>query len=104
MEPDLKLVGEYVSWENINMLIEMRSQLAKRANMNQETIKNALTDILEDLNAVEENLSIKLGPKRFPNENTKISPTTSCLSYSAKRRGEAKQALLESAKLRQCLG
>ena len=77
METDLKLVGEYVSWENINMLIEMRSQLAKRANMNAETIKKGLTNSLEDLKTVEEKLGIKLGPKNVAGRNTRTSPTTS---------------------------
>ena len=44
IENDLKVVGEFVSWENINMLMEMKSQLAKRANMNTETIEKALTN------------------------------------------------------------
>ena len=60
MENDLKVVGEYVSRENINMLIEMRNQLAKRANMSTETIQKALTNSLEDLKTVEEKLGITL--------------------------------------------
>ena len=104
MESDLKVVGEYVSWENINMLIEMRSQLSKRANMSQEQIKNALTNILEDLNAVEQNLHIKLGPKGVSERKHENFTNNFLLSYLQKDDGEAKKALLESAKLRKCLG
>jgi phosphoenolpyruvate carboxylase len=104
MENDLKVVGEYVSWENINMLIEMRSQLAKRANMNTEAIKKALTNSLEDLKAVEEKLGIKLGPKNVSGRKHENFTNNFLLSYLQKEDDEAKKALLESAKLRKCLG
>jgi phosphoenolpyruvate carboxylase len=104
MEYDLKLVGEYVSWENINMLIEMRSQMAKRANMKEEKIKNALTNILEDLQTVEENIGVKLGPKGVSQRKHENFTNNFLLSYLQKEDTEAKKALLESAKLRKCLG
>jgi phosphoenolpyruvate carboxylase len=104
MEYDLKLMGEYVSWENINMLIEMRSQMAKRANMKEEKIKNALTNILEDLQTVEENIGVKLGPKGVSQRKHENFTNNFLLSYLQKEDTEAKKALLESAKLRKCLG
>ncbi len=104
MEDDLKVVGEYVSYENINMLIEMRSQLAKRANMNQEQIKTTLTNILEDLNTIEQNLSIKLGPKGICQRKHENFTNNFLLSYIQKDDAEAKSALIEAAKLRKCLG
>jgi phosphoenolpyruvate carboxylase len=104
MELDLKLVGEYVSFENINMLVEMRSQLSKRANMNQEQIKTALTNTLDDLNTVEQNLNIKLGPKGICQRKHENFTNNFLLSYLQKDNDEAKIALFESAKLRKCLG
>ena len=104
MDYDLKVVGELVSWENINMLIEMRNQLSKRANMNQETIKKALSNTIEDLKAVEEKLSIKLGPKSVSGRKHENFTNNFLLSYLQKEDDEAKKALLESAKLRKCLG
>jgi len=104
MKYDLKLMGEYVSWENINMLIEMRSQMAKRANMKEEKIKNALTNILEDLQTVEENIGVKLGPKGVSQRKHENFTNNFLLSYLQKEDTEAKKALLESAKLRKCLG
>ena len=104
MENDLKLVGEYVSWENINMLMEMSAQTAKRANMNQEKIKDALASILEDLQTVEETLGLKLGPKGVCQRKHENFTNNFLLSYLQKDDAEAKEALLESAKLRKCLG
>jgi phosphoenolpyruvate carboxylase len=104
MEHDLTFVGEYVSWENINMLVEMRSQLSKRADMSEEKIKNALTNILEDLQAVEETLGVKLGPRGVSERKHENFTNNFLLSYLQKDDVEAKKALLESAKLRKCLG
>ncbi len=59
METDLKLIGEYVSWENISMLLEMGNQLAKRANMSEGTVRKALQNSLEDLKTVEAELRHK---------------------------------------------
>ena len=104
MTNDLKLVGEYVSFENINMLIDMRSQLAKRANMNQEKVKTSLTNVLEDLQAVEQHLGVKLGPKGVCQRKHENFTNNFLLSFLQKEDAEAREALLESAKLRQCLG
>jgi phosphoenolpyruvate carboxylase len=104
MQPDLKLVGAYVSWENINMLIEMSCQTAKRANMGEEKIKKSLTSSLEDLKTVEEKLGVKLGPKSVSERKHENFTNNFLLSYLQKEDAEAKKALLESAKLRKCLG
>jgi phosphoenolpyruvate carboxylase len=104
MQSDLKLVGAYVSWENINMLLEMSSQTAKRANMNEEKIRKAFTNSLEDLKTVEEKLGVKLGPKSVSERKHENFTNNFLLSYLQKDDAEAKKALLESAKLRKCLG
>ena len=104
MQSDLKVVGAYVSWENINMLLEMSSQTAKRTNMNEEKIKKALTNSLEDLKSVEEELGVKLGPKTVSERKHENFTNNFLLSYLQKDDTEAKKALLESAKLRKCLG
>jgi phosphoenolpyruvate carboxylase len=62
MTYDLKVVGEYVSLSNINMLTEMSPITAKRSGMSEEQLKDALTSVIEDLNTAEQKLGIKLGP------------------------------------------
>jgi phosphoenolpyruvate carboxylase len=104
MDHDLSLVGEYVSWENINMLLEMSQATAKRANMNEEKLRVALSMLLEDLKVVEEKLNFKLGPKGVSQRKHENFTNNFLLSYLQKEDVEAKKALLESAKLRQCLG
>jgi phosphoenolpyruvate carboxylase len=104
MTYDLKQVGEYVSLENISMLLEMSRATAKRASMSEEKLKDALTTILEDLNTVEQKLSIKLGPKGVAQRKHENFTNNFLLSYLEKQDAEAKTALVESAKLRKCLG
>jgi phosphoenolpyruvate carboxylase len=104
MQSDLKLVGAYVSRQNIDMLLEMNSQTAKRANMNRETVQKALENTLEDWKAVEEKLDLKLGPKTLSERKHENFTNNFLLSYLQKEDAEAKRALLESAKIRKCLG
>ncbi len=52
MEYDLNVAGEYVSWKNINTFTEMSAETAKRANVNEETVKNALSNLLNDVKTV----------------------------------------------------
>jgi phosphoenolpyruvate carboxylase len=104
MKHDLSIVGGYVSWQNINMIMEMSKKTAERASMNEEKLKSALTKILDDLKAVEEKLDIKLGP-RSPTQRRHENFTNNFLiSYIEREDSEAKKALIEGAKLRRCLG
>lgn len=104
MEHDLKFVGEYVSWENINMLSEMAQDIAKKANMTEEKLRSALSNIIDDLKTAEEKLAVKLGPKGVSQRKHENFTNNFLLSYMQKEDAEANKALLEAAKLRKCLG
>ncbi len=93
MQSDLKLVGAYVSRENINMLIEMSCQTAKRANMGEEKIKKALTNSLEDLKTVEEKLGVKLGPKSVSERKHENFTNNFLLSYLQKEDDRSKKSI-----------
>jgi phosphoenolpyruvate carboxylase len=104
MQYDLKVVGEYVSFSNINMLTEMSQTTAKRSGMGEEQLKDALASIIEDLNTAEQRLGIKLGPRGFGQRRHENFTNNFLLSFLQKQDSEAKTALTESAKLRKCLG
>lgn len=104
LEFDLRLVGEYVSCENIDMLLEMQHQLSKRANMSEQAVREGLQNSLEDLKAVEQQLNVKLGPRGVCGRKHENFTNNFLLSYLQKEDAEAKKALLESAKIRKCLG
>jgi phosphoenolpyruvate carboxylase len=101
---DLKVAGEFVSWENLNMLMEMSQATAKRAGMNEEDLKASLSMLQEDLKTVEDKLSFKLGPKDLAQRKHQNYTNNFLISYLQKDDAEAKRALVESAKLRRCLG
>jgi phosphoenolpyruvate carboxylase len=104
MEHDLNIVGEYVSWENINLLIEMNQKAAQTSSMDPEKLERSLASISNDLKTVEEKLKVKLGPKGISQRKHENFTNNFILSYLQRDDTEAKKALLESAKLRKCLG
>ena len=104
LRKDFASVGGYVSWQNVNMLMDMHLKTAKRADMNVDNLRLALTRILADLKCVEEKLDVKLGP-RTPTQRKHENFTNNFLiSYLEREDDEAKKALVEAAKLRKCLG
>ncbi|MCW4003779.1 MAG: phosphoenolpyruvate carboxylase [Candidatus Bathyarchaeota archaeon] len=104
MEDDLKVAGEFVSWNNIDMLMEMSHNVAKRAGMTEEKLKEALSNTKEDLKTVEKCLNIKLGPKGIDQRRHENFSNNFLLSFLQKEDSEARKSLVESAKLRKCLG
>ncbi len=104
LKQDFAAVGGYVSWENINMLMEMHLKTAKRAGMNVDSLRLALTRILADLKSVEEKLDIKLGPRTSTQRRHENFTNNFLISYLEGEDAEARKALIEAAKLRRCLG
>ena len=104
MKHDLSSVGGYVSWQDLNMLMETRKKVAERAGMNEEKLKLALTQILDDLKAVEEKLDIKLGLKSPTQKRHENFTNNFLIAYIEREDDEARKAFVEAAKLRRCLG
>ena len=104
MEHDLNSIGEYVSLENLKMLMEMSRKAAKRAGMNEEKLRTALLNSLEDLRTVEEKFAVKLGPKGVSQRKHENFTNNFLLSYLQNEDNEARKALIESAKARKCIG
>jgi phosphoenolpyruvate carboxylase len=86
------------------MLMAMHPRIAKRANMNVDTLRLALTRILADLKTVEESLDLKLGPRTSTHRKHENFTNNFLISYLENEDKEAKKALVEAAKLRKCLG
>src|SRR3989304_8645450 len=104
MKNDFSSVGDYVAWQNINMLVENPKKAAERARMNEDKLKIGLAKILGDLKAVEEKLDIKLGPRNLTEKRHENFANNFLIAYLEHEDDEAKKALLEAAKLRRCLG
>ena len=104
LKHDFATVSGFVSMENINMLMSMHPRIAKRANMNVDNLRLALTRILADLKTVEEKLDIKIGPYTSTQRKHQNFTNNFLISYLEKEDKEAGKALVEAAKLRKCLG
>jgi phosphoenolpyruvate carboxylase len=101
---DFTSVGGLVSWQNVNMLMEVHSKTAKRANMDVDNLRLALTRILADLKIAEEKLDVKLGPRTSTQKKHENFANNFLISFLEREDEEAKKALVEAAKLRKCLG
>jgi phosphoenolpyruvate carboxylase len=104
MKEDLRTAGSYLSWQNINMIMDTCQEVAGRAGMNIERLKNALTTILNDLKVIEESFKIKLGPSNLTLRKHENFINNFLISYLKDEEVEARTYFLEAAKLRRCLG
>ena len=86
------------------MLMEMHPRVAKRAGMNVDTLRLALTRVLADLKTVEEKMDTKLGPRTLEHRKHENFTNNFLISYLEDEETEARKALIEAAKIRRCLG
>ena len=101
---DLGAVGGFVSWQNANMLLDMHEKAAERAGADPGKLKVALGKVLGDLQAVEETFGVKLGPLSLNQKRHENFANNFLLAWLEGEHDEAKKALVESARLRNCLG
>ncbi|MGQ9460903.1 MAG: phosphoenolpyruvate carboxylase [Candidatus Bathyarchaeaceae archaeon] len=104
MKHDLDIVAGYLSWHNVNTFMELYKEVSKRAGMEEDKLKSALTELLLDLKAVEEKLGIRLGPKSLAHRKYENIVNSFLISYIERDDEEAKKCLEEAARLRKCLG
>ncbi len=101
---DLGFAGNYVSWESINMLMDLHAKVAKRAAMSREKLRIALGGLMSDLATVEELFSIRLAPGTYTEKRHENFINNFLISYIENGENEARTAFLEAARLRRCLG
>ncbi|MEM3366023.1 MAG: phosphoenolpyruvate carboxylase, partial [Candidatus Methanomethyliaceae archaeon] len=104
LKHDLEEAGGYLSWRNIELLKHDTKGVAKRSGMDEERMKEVLKDILSDLEAVERNLGIKLGPATHVQMKHENFANNFLISFLEGDNVAASTSLLEAAKTRRCLG
>jgi len=104
MKYDLNAVAGYLSWQNVNTLMDVYKRVSRRAGVEEEKLRLALAELLLDLKAVEEKLGIKLGPKILAQRKYENMVSNFLISYLERDDEEAKGHLEDAAKIRKCLG
>jgi phosphoenolpyruvate carboxylase len=104
LKSDLNAVAGYLSWQNLNMLMNMYQDVAKRAGMEPEQLSSALTRLLLDIKVAQEDLGIKFGPRNLAHRKYENTVSNFLISYLEHDDLNAKDYLEEAAKLRKSLG
>jgi phosphoenolpyruvate carboxylase len=104
LKSDLDAVAGYLSWQNINMLMNMYKEVAKRANINEENLRLALTMIVQDIKVAQEDIGINFGPITFELRKYENTVSNFLISYMEQADDSAKEYLEEAAQLRKSLG
>jgi phosphoenolpyruvate carboxylase len=104
MKKDFRSVGSLVSWQTINMVMEMHPKVAKVAGMSPHKLKESLGSLMSDLSAVEEVFSLKLGPTSNQSKRHENFINNFFISYMQKEDEDARQSYNQAARLRRSLG
>jgi len=101
MKEDIKASGEYLCYENINLLKSEKDFLNKFTK--RFKIEEALRRIEEDIKVIEENIGIKLGPKSIRGK-MHYNLSNSFLLSLVQEGENPRKYLVEAARIRRFLG
>jgi phosphoenolpyruvate carboxylase len=101
---DFSAVGALVSWQTANMMLEMHRKVAKVAGIESERFRESLAKLVSDLSAVEESLSVKLGPRDNASKKHENFTSNFLISYTEKDDAGARDAFIQAARLRRSIG
>jgi phosphoenolpyruvate carboxylase len=104
IERDLNKVAGYVCWQNVETLTDMYKSVARKAGMEEERLRSALTKFSLDLHTAQQNFDIKLGPRNLAERKYENTVSNFLISYLEGEDEEAKGYLKEAARIRKCLG
>jgi phosphoenolpyruvate carboxylase len=104
LKKDFRSVAPLVSWQTINMLMEMHPRVAKIAGLGTESFRVSLGSLMSDLSAVEEHFSVKLGPRNNETKKHENFSNNFLISYVEGEDAEARHAFNQAARLRHSLG
>ncbi|MEM3511339.1 MAG: phosphoenolpyruvate carboxylase [Candidatus Jordarchaeales archaeon] len=101
---DVQTAAGYLSWDNVNMLMEAHEKVAKKAGVERERLSFALSKILQDVEAAQNHLEAKIGPRSFLHRKHENTINNFLIAYIEENPEEARRYLQEAAIIRKCLG
>jgi len=104
LKHDLYVAGGYVSLRNMEMIKDNYTRIAEKVHMKPEILKQAIDEVLNDLDVIEKNFGIKLGPRIYSMKKHENFANNFLLSYIEGDEAGASNSLVDAAKIRRCLG
>lgn len=104
LKHDLEFAGGFLSWRNLDMLKDMHQQVAKTVGANEQDFRSGLAEAIKDLEAVEQNFSINLGPRNLTQRRYENIVNDFLIAFIEKNSQDAQKCLVEAARIRRCLG
>jgi len=86
------------------MLSSMYKHVAKIVGAAEEDLRLGLADLMKDLEAVEQNFAINLGPKNLTQQRYENMVNDFLIAFLEQNSQDAQKCLIEAAKVRRCLG
>ncbi len=99
---DLMFASKFVSWENLNCLLndkEITEKVTKRFKL-----KNVIHEIVNDLEELERLTNIKLGPRNLTHRKHENFSNNVLISLAKGNENEVTQYIVETGKIRHSLG
>lgn len=104
LRSDLNVAAKFLSWQNVNMLMNMYKEVSKRSEIDEARLSSGLTQILSDVSVAQENLGIKFGPRTLNERKYENAVNNFLICYLERQDDEARYYLREAAQLRRSLG
>ena len=104
LRSDLNVAAKYLSWQNVNMLMNMYKEVSKRSEIDEGRLSSGLTQILSDVSVAQENLGIKFGPRTLNERKYENAVNNFLICYLERQDDEAGYYIKEAAQLRKSLG
>jgi len=101
---DLDVAGGYFSWRNIEIIKNAYREMAEKAGMCSDVLRDALKKVLSGLDVIEKTLGIKIGPKTYMEKKHENFINNFLLSYIEGDEAGVSNSLVDAAKIRRCLG
>ena len=101
---DFRAVAPLVSWQTINMMMELHPKVAKLAGIGTERFRDALGKLISDISTVESQLSVKPGPSTNSSKKHENFTNNFLISFVEGEEEDAHDAFNQAAQLRQSLG
>lgn len=103
-DEDLREAGYFISWRNLNLIMDSYTSISKLAEMSEEELRKAISKFMEDLTVAQERLGVKLGPRSLYHKRYENVANSILISYLEGDRARTREYFDEAARMRGFIG